>query len=300
MGELGGGQPPDLRLPVQLLEGVPFRRLARCSSRVSTESTRVKDREAQPGSGVATSRRARGGLARAPFELPPDQARALALISAAGIPDAQLATRLGMAIPAAARVRAALLRRRLVHLVPAGPAGADSRLVPTARGLLGLGWLEQLPTALPPTLFDPVGPLPDGPFRVVDAISRSARSAAARPGAGRGASRYRPPHEHREFTADFETDREEIFQRGLINVTLGTGLFGCAALIGILQQSERAVLVSLGVGGFLAVVFFLRASAVLFRPTRAQAGIMSRWRTLTAALRSTLRRPQPPSGRALG
>jgi len=283
-----------------MLEGVPFRRLTRCSSQVITESTRVKDRETPPGSGVATSRRARRGGAQAPFELPPEQAMALVLISAAGIPDAQLAARFGMAIPAAARVRAALLRRRLVHLVPAGPAGADSRLVPTARGLLGLRWLEQLSTALPPTLFDPVDPLPDGPFRVVDGISMPERSAANRPGVGRRVSRDRPPNQHREFTADFETDREEIFQRGLINVTLGTGLFGGAALIGILQQSERAVLVSLGVGGFLAVVFFLRASAVLFRPTRAQPWIMSSWRPLTAALRSTRRRPQPPSGRALG
>lgn len=266
---------------------------------MSTHPSRGDDVEARPTRVDAPVLLDAGGETHAPFDLPPEQAMALAQIAPDGIPDAQLAHRLGMTPAEAARVKGTLLRRRLVERTPPGRARATSRLVLTDRGQQGLRWLERLQTSLPPTLFDPAEPPPAGPFKVVDVLAEGDRPPAPESGffariRGRLAAGRR-----RESAADFGARPDEIFQWGFVNVALGTGFFGTAVLVGILQQSERAALTALGVGCLLAVFFFARAGSALFRHARAGAWLARRLRHLGASRSRNWPRPRPRSGRAL-
>jgi len=266
---------------------------------MSAQPSRGDGVEGRPEGAATSILSGVGGGTPVPFDLPPEQAMALAQITAHGIPNAQLAHRLGMTPAEAARVRGTLIRRRLVQRTPPGRARATSRLVLTERGLQGLRWLEQLQTSLPPTLFDPAEPLPAGPFKLVDGVSPPDRPTVPLPGFWATVRRQLLASEKSEPARGFDPLGDEIFQRGLINVALGTGFFGTAVLVGILQQSERAALVALGVGCLLAVTFFLRAGAVLFRHARARAWLARRLRRLAADRRPSLPRRRPPTGSAL-
>src|ERR1019366_2561275 len=91
-------------------------------------TSRTDGSVARPVGVVATVLRDSGGRSHAPVALPLDQAMALAQSPADGIPEAQLARRLGMTAAEAARMREILLRRRLVIRTPRGGGRAASRL----------------------------------------------------------------------------------------------------------------------------------------------------------------------------
>jgi hypothetical protein len=223
---------------------------------------------------------------------------ALAEISTEGILDAQFAHRLGMSSAEAARIKGTLMRRRLVHRTPPGRARTSSRLALTERGKDGLRWLEQLQTSLPTTLFDRVEP-PVGPFKLVDGVSQPDQASSPKSGLLASLHSLLSETSQPEPSTDIETEQAEIFPRVFLNVTLGTGFFGTAVLVGILQQTERAALVALGVGCLLAMIFFLRAGAVLFRHARARAWFARRLRRLGGDHRPAWPRQRPPSGRAV-
>ncbi|MGC2191171.1 MAG: hypothetical protein WA751_02435 [Candidatus Dormiibacterota bacterium] len=265
---------------------------------MSFQPTRDEGVETGPSQVAASVRLGPGGGTHAPFDLPPEQAMALAEISTDGILDTQFAHRLGMSSAEAARIKGTLMRRRLVHRTPPGRARTSSRLALTERGEQGLRWLEQLQTSLPTTLFDRVEPLV-GPFKLVDGVSPPEETAAAKTSFFARLHKLHSETRPREPSADFGTSPAEIFPRVFFNVTLGTGLFGTAVLVGILQQTERAALVALGVGCLLALIFFLRAGAVLFRHARARAWFARRLRRLRGEHRPTWPRHRPPSGRAV-
>ncbi|MGA7173770.1 MAG: hypothetical protein WBZ07_07205 [Candidatus Dormiibacterota bacterium] len=266
---------------------------------MSTQPSRGDGVEGRPRGADTSILRGVGGDTAVPFDLPPEQAMALAQITAQGIPDAQLAHRLGMTPAEAARVRGTLLRRRLVQRTPPGRLRATSGLVLTDRGLHGLRWLEQLQNSLPPTLFDPGEPLPAGPFKLVDGVSPPEKPTVLPTGFWARVRRQLLAGERSGSTQSYDPARDETFQRGLTNVILGTGFFGTAVLVGVLQQSERAALAALGVGCLLAVFFFLRAGAVMFRRARARAWLARRLRRLAGDRRSSMPRRRPPRGRAL-
>jgi DNA-binding MarR family transcriptional regulator len=240
----------------------------------------------------------RGGN-HAPFELPLEQAMALAQIPPEGISESQMTHRLGMTAAEAARVRGSLLRRGLVQRTLPGRARAASRLVLTERGRQGIIWLDQLQSSLPSTLFDLAEPLPAGPLKLVDGLSHGDPSAGPPPRLLARMHRPRQATHKRETSGDSDKGPEQIFQRGFLNVTLGTGFFGTAVLVGIMMQTERAALVALGVGCFLAVVFFLRAGSGLFRHARVRAWFARRVRSLGSDRGSAWPRQRSRSGRAL-
>jgi DNA-binding MarR family transcriptional regulator len=218
--------------------------------------------------------RSGGEGSHAPFDIPLEQAVALAQFPRHGILDMDLARRLGMTPAESAKLRGVLLRRKLVRRTPAGRARAGSRLLLTARGQQAGAWLEQLQTSLPANLFDgatpTLAPPPWATGSAPEAVGISLRDSSGGPlGVVRRLwMRWR----HREALDGLrERSEEGIFERGMLYVWLGTGSFAGAVLVGILLQTERAALVALGFGCLLAVIFFGRAGIVAFRNARARA-----------------------------
>jgi len=254
--------------------------------------------EARPVRVAAPVRSDRGGSTSAPFELPLEQAMALAQVPPDGVPESQLEHLLGMTSAEAARVREVLLRRKLVRRTPPGRVRVTSRLVLTDRGQQGVRWLEQLQSSLPPALFDPAELPPAGPLKLVDGVSRP--ELIANPSSGLFARMHGlwSASDQGDPAAELETAPEEVFGRGFLNVTLGTGFFGTAVVVGIMLQSERDALIALGVGCLLAVIFFLRAGAGLFRHARVRAWFARRLRRLGEDRSPEWPRRRPRSGRA--
>ncbi len=251
---------------------------------------------------VATVLRDSGGRSHAPVDLPLDQAMALAQFPADGIPEAQLARRLGMTAAEAARMREILLRRRLVIRTPRGRARAASRLGLTDRGHRASSWLDQLQISLSPTLFDTSEPPAAGQPESA-AVTQELERPGDLPMTGFLAWRHRGRDEKERRTLAVglgPVPEAGVFERGLLNIWLGTGFFAGAVVVGIILQSERSALVALGVGCFIALVFFVRAGVVLFRQARARARATRRSRAPARAHRRLAwRRHRPPSRGAL-
>ena len=215
-------------------------------------------RSSQP---VPSAPRGRSG---ARFQLPLEQAAALAQFPEGGIADSELAWRLGMTSAEAAKMRETLLRRRLVQRTPPGRPLASSRLLLTGRGKAALLWLDELQASLPPTLFEVADPPLPG-------VGAPTAPAPVQRRVGVGPGRRIPWPLRRASQGEIAvapapavgSARSSAFERGLLNVWLGTGLFAGAVLVGALMQTERAALVALGVGCCMAVVFLARAGVVL-------------------------------------
>ncbi len=204
---------------------------------------------------------------------------ALAQFPREGIAEAQLERRLGMSAAEASRMRGTLLRRKLVRRSPAGRSRSGSRLLLTERGKRASRWLEELQTSLPTTLFEEAEPPSrelEEPLEAVSPHLESGREA-------RRLGRLRP-HRHRpepmlEVAGEpDEGHREGTFERGLLNVWLGTCAFAGAVLIGVLYQTERAGLIALGAGLAVAIFFFVRAAVVMIRHARAERAKGRGWR----------------------
>jgi DNA-binding MarR family transcriptional regulator len=265
-------------------------------------TSRTDGSVARPVGVVATVLRDSGGRSHAPVDLPLDQAMALAQFPADGIPEAQLARRLGMTAAEAARMREILLRRRLVIRTPRGRARAASRLGLTDRGHRASSWLDQLQISLSPTLFDTSEPPAAGQPESA-AVTQELERPGDLPMTGFLAWRHRGRDEKERRTLAVglgPVPEAGVFERGLLNIWLGTGFFAGAVVVGIILQSERSALVALGVGCFIALVFFVRAGVVLFRQARARARATRRSRAPARAHRRLAwRRHRPPSRGAL-
>ncbi|HVB13360.1 MAG TPA: hypothetical protein VNH38_01200 [Candidatus Dormibacteraeota bacterium] len=221
----------------------------------------------------------------------------MAQFPAEGIPEAQLARHLGMTLAEAARMREILLRRRLVRRTPPGRARAASRLTLTDRGHRGSVWLEQLQSSLPTALFE-----------VVESAATSAGDSDVLPLPGErlaeGPSgplawlRHRlTSRKTRLRLIDLDAVPEEgTFERGLLNIWLGTGFFGGAVLVGIFQQTTRGALVALGLGCFMAIVFFARAGVILVRHARSRERRPRSRKTSTRVRHPVWRHHRPRSG----
>ncbi|MGH7643920.1 MAG: hypothetical protein ACRENX_13095 [Candidatus Dormibacteria bacterium] len=252
---------------------------------------------ARPEAVIAPTFSGSGDQFAAPFELPVEQAMVLASVPRQGIPESQLDHILGMTSADAARIKAVLLRRRLVRRTPAGKHRASSRLELTDRGEQGLRWLDQLQTSLPSDLFAPAEPLPPGPLRLVDGFSVEVRPTPAP--RGLFARLHALWTDQPEPAVTDAAAPEEVFGWGFINVALGTGCFGVAALVGILLQNERDALTALGVGCLLAAFFFIRAGAALFRHARVRSWLARRLRRIGEDRVPAWPRHRPRSRRAV-
>ncbi len=248
------------------------------SSQPIADDTEQEPTERDSGRARRSSRRS----TRAPFELPAEQAIALAQITSQGVREAELEYRLGTTSAEAARATEILLRRRLIRRTPPGRIRHDSRLVLTERGEQALGWLDHLQFSLPETLFEPPDPLPPGPLRITDGLVEPARRPERSSGLFAKLHHLWSPRATPDSDPSIDSSPDETYGRGLLNVGLGSGLFAASAVVGILQQSERATLTALGVGCLLAVFFFLRAAAVMLRHGRLRSWFARRLRRLGA------------------
>src|SRR5487761_803902 len=237
---------------------------------------------------AAPSLRRSGGGYVASFELPLEQVVALAQFLPDGIPESELAHRLGAPAADAAKIRQLFLRRRLVRRDPPGRARVGSRLILTDRGQRAITWLNQFQASLSPSRFD-LGELTAGVEQGPDDLELEPdRQGAEPPGRplARGHQRWRR-RQRRDQAVGFEPVLEDgIFERGLLNVWVGTALFLTAVVVGVLHQSERAGLIALGVGCLIALVFLSRAAFVLIRQHRART---ARARNARAAARTRRR-----------
>ncbi|MGC1183795.1 MAG: hypothetical protein WBA31_01410 [Candidatus Dormiibacterota bacterium] len=240
---------------------------------MSSKSSRTEEVAAQPRTAVAT-RRNGGESKRALVDIPLEQAVVLAQFPRGGILDVDLARRLGMTETEATKVRGVLLRRKLLQRVPAGRPRASSRVLLTQRGQQASAWLQQLQTSLPADLFDGQGAdlslsglstTPNPSAVGLAALETSSGPLSA-------VRRLRGRWHRRDAWEDFgERTEEGIFERGIEYVWLGTCSFGGAVLVGILLQTERAALVALGFGCFLAMICFGRVGIIAFHNARARA-----------------------------
>ncbi|HUY25403.1 MAG TPA: hypothetical protein VMV09_08905 [Candidatus Saccharimonadales bacterium] len=91
-----------------------------------------------------------------------------------------------------------------------------------------------------------------------------------------------------------------VFERGLLSIWLGTALFLTAVVVALLLQTERAALLALGVGVFVALLFLTRAAFLLIRQARDQrrARRAARLAVLASSARPG-RRSRPHSRRAV-
>jgi hypothetical protein len=237
----------------------------------------------------------RAGRLAPPFELPLEQAIALAQFGAAGIPEAKLPQRLRTSAEEAARIRQTLLRRRLIERDPPGRPRASSRLRLTDRGRLASTWLDTLQSSLPPAVFD------------ASDLRRAGLngSGGGEPGSDISAdaqvqgplARWRlwwRGDQPTELPVGLTEPAPEpsVFERGLLSVWVGTALFLTAVVVGLLLQTERAGLAALGVGVFVALVFLSRAAFLLLRQARERGRARKAARAAEQA-RST--RPTPGS-----
>jgi hypothetical protein len=229
-----------------------------------------------------------------------EQLMAMSQIPPEGIAEAQLAKRLGMPAPEAAGIKVTLLRRRLIRRDPPGRARVTSRLVLTERGRRANLWLEHLQLSMSPTLFGVAGP----PAQEDTAEQRSSEPTdsiqAPSRGSGRSLLFWRARSEMADPFATQPGMDESTFERGLLNVWLGTGVFIVAAAVGITGQSAVHSLTALGIGTLVALVFLSRAAILLFRAHRSVARLRRSLRRLEPARRARrLHWPRNRSGRAV-
>lgn len=225
---------------------------------------------------------------------------ALSQIPPEGIAEAQLAKRLGMPAPEAAGIKVTLLRRRLIGRDPPGRARVTSRLVLTERGRRANLWLEHLQLSMSPTLIE-VAELPTEEGGA-DQLSPESTDTIQAP--SRGSGRFLLFWQARSKTADPLSAEpvadESTFERGLLNVWLGTGVFIVAVAVGISGQSEVPSLTALGIGTLIALVFLSRAAILPFRAHRAVARLRRSLRTLKPVRRARrLHWPRNRSGHAV-
>jgi|GEM_PF-6521576 len=213
----------------------------------------------------------RGGRLSPPFELPLEQAIALAQFGAAGIPEAKLPQRLRASAEEATRIKQTLLRRRLIRRDPPGRPRASTRLYLTERGKQGSTWLDTLQASLPPAVFDAADLRRAGlnGFQAVERGSESGGDAQAQGPLARWRQWWRG-EEPAELPLGLTEPAPEpsVFERGLLSVWVGTALFLTAVVVGLLLQTERSGLVALGVGVLVALVFLSRAAFLLLRQAR--------------------------------
>ncbi len=207
-----------------------------------------------------------GSWPPAPVRVSLDQAVVLEQIPHAGILERRLASRLGMTASEAVRLRGELLRRRLLRREPAGPSRATSRLYLTERGREAVHWLEQLQSSLSPDLFESgEAALPELPAADSGLEVASSREAQL-PVWQRWLKRWRRQPEPVQLTPTPSAAPENTtFERGLIYVWLGTGLFVVAAIVGLLRGSEISGLTALGLGCLAALIFLTLAAVQLLR-----------------------------------
>jgi hypothetical protein len=214
----------------------------------------------------------RGGRLSPPFELPLEQAIALAQFGAAGIPEAKLPQRLRTSAEEAARIKQTLLRRRLIQRDPPGRPRAASRLRLTERGKQASTWLDTLQASLPPAVFDASDLRRAG-------LNGSQEAAARGPEIASDARAQGPLARWRQwwggeqpaelpFGLTEPAPEPSVFERGLLSVWVGTALFLTAVVVGLLLQTERAGLAALGVGVLVALLFLSRAAFLLLRQAR--------------------------------
>jgi hypothetical protein len=243
----------------------------------------------------------RGGRLSPPFELPLEQAIALAQFSGTGIPEAKLSQRLRTSTEEAARIKQTLLRRRLIRRDPPGRPRASSRLHLTERGQQASTWLDTLQASLPPAVFDASDLRRAG-------LNGSQPAAEWGPDIASGAQARRPLARWRQWWRGQEppelplgltepAPEPSVFERGLLSLWLGTALFLTAVVVGLLLQTERAGLAALGVGVLVALVFLSRAAFLLLRQARDRRSARRAARTAERA-RST--GPVPGSRRHTG
>lgn len=214
----------------------------------------------------------RGGRLAAPFELPLEQAIALAQFTAAGIPEGKLSQRLRTSAEEAARIKQTLLRRKLIRRDPPGRARASSRLHLTERGKQASLWLDTLQASLPLAVFDAADLRRGGPDGAPEAAERGLQTAnGSQP--DRPLARWRKWW-HGEEMVELPLGPAEpapepsVFERGLLSIWVGTALFLTAVVVGLLLQTESSALLALGVGVFVALVFLTRAAFLLIRQAR--------------------------------
>jgi DNA-binding MarR family transcriptional regulator len=208
----------------------------------------------------------------------------LAQIPEGGILERRLAYRLGMTLSDAAQVRGELLRRRLLRREPAGRSRATSRLYLTERGREAARWLEQLQSSLSPDLFETGSPAaPEFP----PADSGPEVSSAGEPQLPpweRWLQRWRSQPEPAQLTPTSSAAPEDTtFERGLLYVWLGTGLFVVAVTVGVLWGSEISGLTALGLGFLIALIFLALAAIEVLRRYRHRARSAGRLAALWAA-----------------
>jgi hypothetical protein len=184
----------------------------------------------------------RGGRLSAPFELPLEQAIALAEFAAAGIPENKLPQRLRTSAEEATRIKQTLLRRRLIRRDPPGRARASSTLYLTERGKQASSWLDTLQASLPTAVFDASDLRRGGSDSALEGVARGLE----------GAGETHPDRPlarwlkwwHGEELAELPLGLAEpapepsVFERGLLSIWLGTALFLTAVVVGLLLQTE--------------------------------------------------------------
>lgn len=234
----------------------------------------------------------RGGRLAAPFELPLEQAIALAQFSAAGILEVKLAQRLRTSAEEATRIKQTLLRRKLIRRDPPGRARVASRLYLTDRGKQASSWLDMLQASLSPAVFDGADLRRGGPEGAERGLDGSSESQPDRP-----LTRWRKWW-HGEGIAELPLGPSEpapepsVFERGLLSIWVGTALFLTAVVVALLLQTESSALLALGVGVFVALVFLTRAAFLLIRQAR------DRRRARRAARAAELARSAAPARRS--
>lgn len=197
-----------------------------------------------------------------PPDLPLKQAMVLAHIPPQGIAEVELERALGLGPNEAAAVSRAMLRRRLIRRQPMGGREARFRLVLAARGVWARQWLEHLPRALPPGVFEA-------------APAATATALASEPAVElipairqrwwpRRASRLAGSAPEARVAGDSEVGAVSRYERGLILVAMGTAAFLAAAIVGAISQNERTTLILLGVGAVVAFAFLVAALAQLY------------------------------------
>jgi len=209
-----------------------------------------------------------GGRLAAPFELPLEQAIALAQFSAAGIREVKLGQRLRTSAEEATRIKQTLLRRKLIRRDPPGPARAASRLYLTDRGKQASSWLDTLQASLPPALFDASDLRRGGPEDTERGLEGASESQPDR--AFARWHKWWHGEEMSELPLGLAEPAPEpsVFERGLLSIWLGTALFLTAVVVGLLLQTESSALLALGVGIFVALVFLSREAFLLIRQAR--------------------------------
>lgn len=257
-----------------LLSGLchPDGRVGRLGLKLTSKSRPSDAAVSGPDQAVTAVAGRGGGRLSAPFELPLEQAIALAQFTAAGIPEGKLPQRLRTSAEEAARIKQTLLRRRLIRRDPPGRPRASTLLHLTARGKQASSWLDQLQASLPPAVFDASDLHPSGPDGALDEAERGLGSASDSR-ADRPLARLRTwwrGEEVAELPLGLAEPAPEpsVFERGLLNIWLGTALFLTAVVVGLLLHTERSGLAALGVGCFVALVFLSRAAIALIRQAR--------------------------------